>query len=117
MSSTPPTAAIEVLSAARSLLEFDDEHRVTGMHSHASNTSQLDPSRAYKVLICDLLGLKIGADGKPDVSEAKAYIETKQGVFHFGSLEDAGALAKGAIHFFYQPDLGTADELKAAAMP
>jgi lactate dehydrogenase-like 2-hydroxyacid dehydrogenase len=70
-----------------------------------------DPSRAYKVLVCDLVGLKFGADGKPDAREVKAHIERKGGVFHEGPVGDEKKLAKGKIHFFYQPDLSTEAEI------
>lgn len=83
--------------------------------SSTSSSVEFDPSRPYRVLICDLIGLKLGASGQPDPSEAKAYIESKGGVFHFGAVEHAGLLKPGALHFFYQPDLSTADELLVAA--
>ncbi|MBB4238057.1 NAD(P)-dependent oxidoreductase [Rhizobium esperanzae] len=70
-----------------------------------------DPQRAYKVLIADLVGLRLGADGKPDHSEIRAYIEEKGGVFHVGPIGDGSALEKGRIHFFYQPDLSTEAEI------
>ena len=70
-----------------------------------------DPTRAYKILVCDLVGLKIGKDGKPDHSAVRAYIEGKGGVFHEGPLGDEAKLAKGKMHFFYQPQLGTEAEL------
>ncbi|MBX5152591.1 phosphoglycerate dehydrogenase [Rhizobium lentis] len=70
-----------------------------------------DPTRAYKVLIADLVGLRFGADGEPDYSEVKAYIEEKGGVFHLGPLGDRAGLEKGRIHFFYQPNLSTEAEI------
>ncbi|OWK20323.1 hypothetical protein AJ88_31185 [Mesorhizobium amorphae CCBAU 01583] len=70
-----------------------------------------DPARAYAVLIADLVGLRFGADGQPDHSEIKAYIEEKGGVFHLGPLGERSALEKGRIHFFYQPDLSTEAEI------
>ncbi|MBM3520771.1 MAG: phosphoglycerate dehydrogenase, partial [Alphaproteobacteria bacterium] len=70
-----------------------------------------DPARAYKVLVCDLIGLKLAKDGKPDASEVKAHVEAKGGVFHLGPLADEAKLAKGKIHFFYQPDLSTEAEI------
>ncbi|MBN9054895.1 MAG: phosphoglycerate dehydrogenase [Rhizobiales bacterium] len=70
-----------------------------------------DPSRAYTVLIADMVGLRLGADGRPDHSEVKAYIEEKGGVFHLGPLGDREGLEKGRIHFFYQPDLSTEAEI------
>lgn len=69
-----------------------------------------DPKRAYKVLIADLVGLKFDAAGAPDHSEVQAHIEAKGGAFHLGPAPE-GALEAGKIHFFYQPDLSTAEEL------
>ena len=70
-----------------------------------------DSNRAYKVLIADLVGLKFGADGKPDPSEVKSHITAKGGVFHDGPLTPAAKLAAGKIHFFYQPDLSIETEI------
>ena len=64
----------------------------------------------YKILILDLIGLKFDAQGKPDPSEAKDYIETKGGVFHIGAWRENETLAAGKLHFFYLPDLSTAAE-------
>ena len=72
-----------------------------------------DSVRAYKVLVCDLVGLRFGKDGKPDCSEVKAHIENKGGVFHAGPIGGGKALEKGCIHFFYQPDLSTEAEILA----
>lgn len=72
---------------------------------------QDDPNRAYKVLVCDLVGLKFDAKGKPDPSEVKAYVEKRGGAFHLGPIGDEKALKKGQIHFFYQPDLSTEAEI------
>ncbi len=65
--------------------------------------------KAYKVLIADLVGLKFDANGKPDHSAVKAYIEEKGHTFHEGLAEES-ALPAG-IHFFYQPDLSREDEI------
>lgn len=70
---------------------------------------------ATKVLICDLIGLRFDDSGRPDFSEAKAHVEKLGGAFHDGPLGDATALESGRIHFFYQPDLSTREELLAAA--
>ncbi|MBX5029853.1 NAD(P)-dependent oxidoreductase [Rhizobium lentis] len=70
-----------------------------------------DPNRAYTVLIADLVGLRLAADGEPDHSEVKAYIEEKGGVFHLGPLSDRAGLEKGRVHFFYQPNLSTEAEI------
>ena len=65
----------------------------------------------YKILILDLIGLKFDAQGKPDPSEVKDYIETKGGVFHIGAWRENETLAAGKLHFFYLPDLSTAAEI------
>lgn len=71
-----------------------------------------DAGRAYKVLICDYVGLKFGKDGKPDHAAVKAHIESNGGAFHESPLTDAGTLETGRIHFFYQPDLSKPDEIR-----
>ena len=72
-----------------------------------------DPKRAYKVLIADLIGMRFDASGNPDCSEVKAYIEGKGGEFHLCSQTDADPLSAGKVHFFYQPQLSTSEELLA----
>ncbi|MBI3898837.1 MAG: phosphoglycerate dehydrogenase [Gammaproteobacteria bacterium] len=76
-------------------------------------TRKDDPSKAYKVLIADLVAMKFGRDGKPDASEVRAHIESLGGVFHNGPASTAGKLEAGTIHFFYQPDLSREDEILA----
>ncbi|MEH6632946.1 MAG: NAD(P)-dependent oxidoreductase [Halopseudomonas aestusnigri] len=68
-------------------------------------------SRAYKVLVADLIGLKFDSKGNPDHSEVKAHVEAKGGVFHEGPIADDANLDAGKIHFSYQPNLSTAEEL------
>ena len=70
-----------------------------------------DPNKAYKVLVCDLIGLKFDANGNPDPSAVRAHVEQKGCVFHDGPASDDGSYEAGKIHFFYQPDLSTRDEL------
>jgi len=70
-----------------------------------------DPARAYKVLVCDLVGLKFDAKGKPDHSEVRAHIEAKGGIFHEGPPSNEAKLATGKIHFVYQPELSTEAEI------
>ncbi len=72
---------------------------------------QDDPTRAYKVLVADLVGLRFDADGQPDHSEVRAHIEARGGVFHEGPAAEDTILEAGKIHFFYQPDLSTAEEI------
>lgn len=76
-----------------------------------SQTRKDDRNKAYKVLIADLIGLKFDANGTPDHSEVKTYIETTGGVFHEGAWEENTDLEAGKIHYFYQPDLSREDEL------
>lgn len=66
----------------------------------------------YKILICDLVGLRFGADGKPDSSEVARHIAAKGGVFHLGDAM-AQKFHDGRLHFFYCPELSTAPELLA----
>ncbi len=68
-------------------------------------------SRAHKVLICDLVGLKFAVDGKPDPTEVKTYIESKGGVFHLGPSRDSKTYESVKIHFFYVPDISTEAEI------
>ena len=76
-----------------------------------ARSRQDDPERAYKVLIADLVGMKFDKNGQPDHSAVRAHIESKGGVFHTGPLDPKVKLAKGKIHFFYQPDLSTEAEI------
>lgn len=80
-----------------------------------ANQRQDDPNHAYKVLVCDRVGLKFDAKGQPDHSEVKAYVEARGGVFHETGLSDEAKLEKGKIHFFYAPDISTEAEIMAAA--
>jgi lactate dehydrogenase-like 2-hydroxyacid dehydrogenase/phosphoserine aminotransferase len=72
-----------------------------------------DPARVYKVLVMDPVGLRLGADGRPDVGAVRAHIEGQGGVFHEGGIAGAGALAPGVVHFFYVPDLSREAEILA----
>ncbi len=77
--------------------------------SAGSRASMDDASKAYKVLVADLVGLQFDANGNPDHSDVKAHVAAKGGVFHEGA-HDGGDLAPG-VHFFYEPSLSTRDEL------
>ncbi len=70
-----------------------------------------DPDCAYKVLVCDLVGLKFDCRGQPNHSEVRAYIVAKGGIFHEGPMAGEAKLEKGKIHFFYQPELSTEAEI------
>ncbi|QKC86581.1 2-hydroxyacid dehydrogenase [Mesorhizobium sp. NZP2077] len=74
-----------------------------------------DPQSVYAVLICDLIGVRFGPDGKSDPSEVRVHIEAKGGRFHAAALGDKAGLEQGRVHFFYQPDLSTREELIEAA--
>lgn len=84
-------------------------------NTNAQNTEPTEQQRAYAVLICDLVGLRFGEDGKPDPSEVRAHIEGKGGRFHVTALGDKASLEHDRVHFFYQPDLSTREELIEAA--
>lgn len=79
----------------------------------AQETSTAD--RAFAVLVCDLVGLAHDASGKPDPSDVQRHIEARGGVFHMGGKSADAALQAGKIHFFYQPHLATAADLREAA--
>ena len=101
-------------------LVLEEELAEQGVTFAASATSvgrqrKDDASKAYAVLVCDLIGLRHGAGGKPDASEVKAHVEAKGGRFHDGPLGDKAKLEAGKIHFFYQPDLAKEGELREAA--
>jgi lactate dehydrogenase-like 2-hydroxyacid dehydrogenase/phosphoserine aminotransferase len=98
------------------VLVLEEELAALGEKFVASNAASDrqrmdDPASTHKILICDLVGLKPGSDGKPDASVVRAHIESKGGVFHDAPLADAAKLAKGRLHFFYQPQLSTEAEI------
>jgi len=66
-----------------------------------------------KVLICDLVGLRLDAAGRPDPSEVAAHIRARGGLFHPGAAP--GAYDPARVNFYYQPDLASEAELLAAA--
>jgi lactate dehydrogenase-like 2-hydroxyacid dehydrogenase len=68
-----------------------------------------EPNQAYKILIIDLVGLRLGKKGQTDHSEVKAHIETRGAAFHLGAAK-AKSYSAG-LHFFYQPDLSSEDEI------
>jgi lactate dehydrogenase-like 2-hydroxyacid dehydrogenase len=65
----------------------------------------------FKILICDLVGLRFDASGQPDPSEVKNHIEQSGGVFHLGEITQEPN--DGKLHFFYLPDLSKPDEIKS----
>ncbi|MCA3555513.1 NAD(P)-dependent oxidoreductase [Aestuariivirga sp.] len=70
-----------------------------------------DPGRAYKVLICDHVGLKFGADGRPDHSAVKAHIVARGCTFHDAPYTEGMTLDPG-MHFFHQPQLSKPEEIR-----
>lgn len=84
-------------------------------NTSAQAVEPIDPQSVYTVLICDLVGLRFGSDGKPDPSEVRAHIEAKGGRFHAAALGDKTGLERGRVHFFYLPELSTREELIEAA--
>lgn len=69
--------------------------------------SHEEANRAFRVLICDPVGLSLDGNGKQDHSEVRRHIEAGGGVFHQGDVAQAGTLEPGRVHFFYQPGLST----------
>lgn len=67
-----------------------------------------------KILICDLVGLAPGPDGRPDASAVRAHIEKRGGAFHEGSARDLPATSP-VPQFYYLPMLSTEAELLAEA--
>jgi lactate dehydrogenase-like 2-hydroxyacid dehydrogenase len=65
----------------------------------------------HKVLICDLVGLKFDANGKPDPSQVREYIIQKG--HHFWPHGDVSIFESGKINFYYCPDLSTEAEILA----
>jgi lactate dehydrogenase-like 2-hydroxyacid dehydrogenase len=57
----------------------------------------------FKVLICDLVGLRLDANGEPDASEVRIHIEAWGGAFFTGDE----APEPGKINFYYKPHLAT----------
>lgn len=68
-----------------------------------------------KILIVDLLGLAVDADGGTDHSVAKAHVEARGGVFLYGSARGTEPGASGKPQFHYMPMLSTEAEILAEA--
>ena len=117
------TALLENLAhgykRAKALVLEEELHKAGHLVSHPQKSAdpqrQDDSSRAYKVLVVDLLGLKLDKKGKPDHGAVKAHVLAKGGTFHVGSVNPRKAYAAGHIHFFYCPDLSTEAEIAALA--
>lgn len=78
----------------------------------AERSRKDNPAKAYKVLVCDHVGLKFDSDGRPDHSAVKAHVIAQGAMFHDGPYSADTELAPG-IHFFYQPQLSKPDEIRA----
>lgn len=85
--------------------------KVTGHNPSKEATFENNPEKIYKVLIVDLVGLKLDKNGQPDCSELKQYIEGKEGQFHLSCATDHLNPEKGKIHFYYLPDLSREEEI------
>ncbi len=72
-------------------------------------------ARGANILICDLVGLKLLSDGRPDHSEIARYVAEKGGVFHEGSMSAPATVSDGRLHFHCLPDLSTREELLGVA--
>lgn len=81
------------------------------MQDNAVTTEGQTPY-GHAILVADLVGLRFGLDGRPDHSEVRAHIEARGGSFHEGPYDPARPLPPG-LHFFYQPELSQADEIRA----
>lgn len=85
-------------------------HRIPAPKAKAALTRADDPTRAYKVLVADLVGLRFNKRGKPDASAVKAHVEARGGSFHEGPWSAKKTYRPG-VHFFYMPDLSTEAEI------
>lgn len=74
-----------------------------------------DPERAYRVLVCDLVGLTLDGNGQPDCGEVRTYVLQAGEQFHPAPFRGE-PLAPGVIHFFYVPNLDTGAEVLAEAV-
>lgn len=63
------------------------------------------------ILICDHVGLRFDATGRPDSSDVETYIRSKGGIFHHGGIHASNVLEPNRFHFFYQPELSGPDEI------
>ncbi|MEL6690166.1 MAG: NAD(P)-dependent oxidoreductase [Pseudomonadota bacterium] len=88
------------------------KEQVLGKSHEALVEAVPDRTGATRVLIADLVGLKFDANGRPDASAVKAYIESQGATFTEGAWD--GSDLPAGEHFFYLPDLSTAEELTEA---
>lgn len=83
----------------------------TDQNKASSQAGDYDPNRTYRVLIADLVGLCFDAEGHPDASEVKTYIQSLGATFTEAGWD--GSDLPAGVHFFYLPNLSTPDELAA----
>ena len=85
----------------------------TAQSAAGAQTSEFDPSASYKVLITDLIGMSLNAQGTADFSEVAQHITARGGLFYNHAFTGEQTLAPQQIHFFYQPQLSREQELLA----
>jgi lactate dehydrogenase-like 2-hydroxyacid dehydrogenase len=95
------------------IVVMEEELAKAGHHfgSQAAIARTVRLAEPVKILVCDLVGLRLGKNRKPDHSEVKAHIEAKGGVFFERAWNPSDKLAPGKLHFFYVPDLSTEAEI------
>lgn len=67
-----------------------------------------------RILICDLIGLLPGDDGKPDSRAVADHIRARGAEFVMGPAGAGADNPKDAVTFYYQPDLASEADLLAA---
>lgn len=110
------TALLENISYAyerAKIVVLEEELARAGHHFKPQAVSRRDVklTEPARILICDLVGLKFGRNGKPDHSEVKAHIEAKGGVFFERPWKPSDKLSAGKLHFFYVPEISTEAEI------
>lgn len=79
----------------------------------SNSPNQQCQDKAYKILVADLVGLTFDAHGLPDHSQVRAHIKKLGGQFYLSGVDPRKAYAPGRLHFFYQPNLSTAEQILA----
>jgi len=78
-----------------------------------TDSKNLNSQASHKVLIIDLIGMTLNSTGVADYSEVAKYIRESGCQFHLGEINQQTQYANDCIHFFYQPNLSTEDEILA----
>ncbi len=107
---------IEYAYLRAKVVVLEEELAARGMHFEAGGGGRQrvrkdDPTRVYKVLIMDPIGLRLDSEGVTDIGDVRAHIEGQGGMFHEGGVLSAGAGLVPGVHFFYQPDLSRESEI------